>query len=175
MQIFGIEHVFSLLCSVCSALSTFAKNKKRMFVFQIAGEGTNCLSNIFVDSPSGAVTALIACVRNILIFNSKWTKVACGICVTLCIAIGIISNQKGLIGLLPIIASSTYSVLLLFLHKAQHVRYAMLFTKSMWGIYYLYVGLYISSAMSFCVMFITIINIIRFWVSKKNTEQYEEG
>ena len=169
MPHFGIEQIFSLLGCSCIAISTFSKQKKSMFILQAGTSIFNGIANAIIGSPTGIITNTISLIRNILAAKEKWNKWTASVCAITCIIIGLISNQKGLIGLLPVIATSSYCVVLLFCKNAQHIRYALFYTNVLWSIYNFAVGLYIAGIMTSILVIFSIVNIIRFFISKNQT------
>ena len=165
---FEIQHLFSLIASIFITISTFSKRKNKMFVLQAGTSVFNGIANGIVGSPTGIVTNIISLIRNILVAKDKWSKWTASICAILCFSIGLISNQKGIIGILPVLSTTSYCIVLLFCKNAQHVRYILVYTNIIWAIYNFTVGLYIAGIMSCTLVLFSTINIIRYWIEQKN-------
>jgi hypothetical protein len=91
-------------------LSCWSKNPRRVFIYQLAENLIYSLSSIVFGSYSAAVSTLLSAARSLLIVKGCYTKkwmyfFAAGTAV-----FGLITNSKGLIGLLPVIGNLQYTL-----------------------------------------------------------------
>lgn len=109
---FLLGQLFALLDCIFTIISGKAKTKKKMLALQVI----NCICAFFADlclgGFSGSSTAVIAGIRNVLIYNGKSGKVLTIIfCLALLVA-GLLVNSNGWAGLLPVAASIEYTIVL---------------------------------------------------------------
>lgn len=133
-----IGQAFSLVDCIFVIASGRAKSKKKLLLLQMGDCLFGCLAALFLGGFSGSSTAIIAGIRDILIYNGKSSKVLTIIfCVSLLIT-GLLVNSNGLVGLLPIAASLEYT-LVLFNKKARliTIKKAFLLNIIGWELFYL--------------------------------------
>ena len=135
--------------------STFSKNKETMLKIQFFDCLLNSLGNILIGSYSGMTTNAISGIRNILNAKNKNNVVINSIMIITMVIIGLIVNTKGIIGLLPIIASVQYSIWSYKIKSAQGLRYGLLLNIIIWLIHDFVVMLYTSAAID-CILIVTI-------------------
>ena len=162
-----LGELFSFIAAFFLALSTFRTKKNKMLIFQLADSIFNAISNLFLNSFSGFVVNIFTSIRNYLSIKEKFNKRELFFYVILILIIGIKVNNKGIVGILPIIASVEYS---LFMHKSkssQIMRIALLINLSLWLIYDFFIKSYPMFIMDLVIILITVINIIRFHNKEK--------
>lgn len=143
-----LGNIFSFLSSGCSAISAIKKNKNDLIYWQIIDNFLFGISCIFLNAYAALMTSLIALLRNTLAYKNKldlkWTILL----TSLCIIIGFIVNNTGIFGILAIVASAGYTVLMYTSKTAQQMRYAMVFNLSLWFIHNCYIQAYPSAISS---------------------------
>lgn len=127
--------ILSALSALCLAYSTFCKSKKDMVLWQAANAGFYCLSNIFLGGYSAVVVNVLTITRNLLTAKGKlrhWMTIV--ICVLMSI-IGIVFNNRGWLGILPITASVSYTILMYAVKEIQGMRLAVVSNMAQWAIF----------------------------------------
>lgn len=155
--IFG--EIFSLLGACCVAYSTFCSAKRSMVLWQMADSVASVITNLLLGSYAASSTCAVAAVRNILIAKNR-----CGRGMTVLFAgiigiVGILTNNRGAIGLLAIVANVQYSLCVGFLKKPQSLRWALAVTLVFWVIHDTLVRSYPMAVMNFISMLVTLWNI----------------
>lgn len=134
---------FSGLGALFLFLSSISKTKKETFVCQILDTMFNTMANLLLKGYSGMITNLISLIRNILVFKNyinKWTQT---ILIILLFVIGSISNNHGLIGYFPIIASIEYTLIACRAESTiKSIKISLLINVILWGIYNFVIGAY---------------------------------
>ena len=156
-----IANIFSFIGTILVAYSTFSKKKEKMFLIQSIDTLAYAFSNLFIGSYSGVSTNILSSIRNYLNSKNKNNKYINTVFVLLIIIIGIITNQKGLIGYIPIIASVEYAVLSLKSKNDQDVRITLCINLFLWFIYDSIMGLYPALIMDIVIFVITLFNYIK--------------
>lgn len=117
-----LGNIFSLLSAICIAISVLKKNKNDLIWWQIIDVVFCILSNISLYTYSALTTNSISLIRNILAYKNKLNK---NITWILCVIAGLWANNRGIIGLFPIIASASYTVFIYTTKNEQQMRWAL--------------------------------------------------
>lgn len=102
------------------------------------------LSNIVLGGITGAIINAISCVRNILCYKEKLNNTSKIILIVLATILSLYFNNLGIIGLLPLISSITY-ILLMNIKNVIKFKYLIIFTMLLWFFYDLYIKSYTSA------------------------------
>ena len=78
------------------------------------------------------------------------------------IGIGVCFNNNGLLGLLPIIASVSYTICIYVLKSAQKMRVALVINLIQWLFFDFFIKAYPMFVMDLIIIIITLINIFRY-------------
>lgn len=161
-----IANIFSGLGALLLAYSTFSKDKERMLWIQV-GDCTCCvLRNAFIGSMSAVSTNFICTIRNILNAKGKLSQGITYIFAILIFLTGVIVNNKGLIGILPPIASVEYTIWSSRCKTSQSLRYALLVNLCLWFMHDSVVKLYPSMVMDIIISGVTLVNILKYRKTK---------
>ena len=156
-----IGNIFSFLSAVCIAISVVKKNKNDLIWWQILDVIFCILSNIALYTFAALTTNSVALVRNILAYKDKLTQKITWILFVLCIIAGLWANNRGIIGLFPIVASASYTVFMFITKDEQQMRYALISNLALWAVHDFYV-LAIPSALTDVALSVwTIFQIMR--------------
>lgn len=156
-----LGNIFSLLSAVCIAVSVIKKNKNDLILWQVFDIIFCILSNIALYTYAALTTNSIALIRNILAYKSKLTKQLTGILLMLCIVVGLWANNRGIIGLFPIIASASYTVLMFTTKDEQQMRWALISNLMLWLVHDVYVQAYPSAVTDLVLSVWTAIQIYK--------------
>lgn len=134
MQTIGL--FFSFLSAIMVFFSSAAKKKKNVFIYQTIDSGSNILANFFLQGYSGMIVSLIACLRNILtVFNRITFKIQI-IFSIIVIIVGLYINNRGILGILPIISFVEYTLIAPNPKSSiLTVKIAFLINVGLWTIY----------------------------------------
>ena len=134
-----LGNVFSLLSAICIAISVLKKNKNDLILWQVIDVIFCILSNIALYTYSAMTTNSIALIRNILAYKNKLTKKITWILFILCIVVGLYANNRGLIGLFPIVASASYTIFMFTTKDEQQMRWALVSNLILWFVHDIYI------------------------------------
>ena len=140
-----IGNIFSLLSAICIAVSVIKKNKNDLIWWQILDVIFCILSNIALYTYAALTTNSVALIRNILAYKNKLTEKLTFVLMILCIIAGLWTNNRGIIGLFPIVASASYTVLMYTTRNDQQMRYALVSNLVLWCVHDVYVQAYPSA------------------------------
>ena len=156
-----IGNVFSLLSAVCIAISVLKKNKKDLIWWQIIDIVFCILSNIALYTYAALTTNFVCLLRNILAYKNKLTKNTTFILLILCIIAGLCANNRGIIGLFPVLASASYTIFMFITKNEQQMRWALLVSLLLWLVHDAYVQAYPSALMDIILSLWTFLQIIK--------------
>ena len=160
--LFIIGEISSFLAATCLAKSTFGRTKKDIVKWQVV-EQTFCLiSNLSLGGYSGVIVNIVSLVRNILSIKGKFKKNLVLPFLLIIIIFGIIFNNHGWIGLIPLIATIEYTIVLGFYKKSQNVRLALAINSTLWAIYDFVIMSYPIFIMDLVVATLALANYIRY-------------
>ena len=156
-----IGNIFSLLSAICIAVSIIKKNKNDLIWWQILDVIFCILSNIALYTYAALTTNSVALIRNILAYKNKLSKKLTFVLMILCIVAGLWANNRGIIGLFPIVASAIYTVLMYTTRNDQQMRYALISNLLLWFVHDFYVQAYPSALTDAALSVWTAVQIIR--------------
>lgn len=150
-----------MLAALCLAYSTFGNKKNKMMFWQAINAVFYGLSNLFLGAYSAVVTNILTLFRNTLQVKDKLNKTLTIIICLLMIAVGLIFNNLGWVGLLPILASVSYTICVYTLKSAQQMRIALIVNLLQWAIIDFIVKSYPMFVMDIIIITVTFVNVLR--------------
>lgn len=127
------------LCSAVAAcftfLSAWSGDRKRIYLYQAAQCLVLAVANVFFASVSGVTTYLLCALRNVLIAGERFTARRCRIFVIAVALLGVIANNRGLVGLLPVVTTAVYTVGCLYARRIRTVKLNLIANLVLWAVY----------------------------------------
>ncbi len=157
-----LGNVFSLLSAICIAVSVLKKNKNDLIWWQIVDVVFYILSNIALYTYAALTTNSVALIRNILAYKNKLNKTNTWILLILCLIAGLWANNRGIIGLFPVIASASYTVFMFITKDEQQMRWALVSNLILWFVHDIYVQAYPSASTDVILSVWTAIQIFKY-------------
>ena len=158
---FILGNIFSFVAAVCLFVSVFKKTTKSLLRWQIFEVVFCILSNIALVTYSALTTNSIALVRDVLAYKNKLTRNITFVLLFLCVFVGFVANNRGIIGIFPMAASFVYTVFLYETRNEQQIRFALIINLMLWFVHDFYVGAYPSAVMDVGLSAWTLLNIFR--------------
>lgn len=140
-----IGNIFSLFSAICIAVSVIKKSKKDFMYWQIGDTLFGIIANIALSAFAALVISIICFIRNILSYKNKLSKNITYFLLIISVIVGLYANNLGVIGLLPIIASASYTICIYITKNEQQMRWALTVNMLLWFIHNLYVQAYPSA------------------------------
>lgn len=162
-----IANIIALIASVLMVYSGIVKEKKKIIYVQTIQTLLLVLSNLILGGFTGAIINALSVVRNVLCYKNKLGKKEIIILITLSVALSLIFNNLGFIGLLPIISTVIY---ILLMNTTNVVKFKVLIIVTMvpWLIYDIAIKSYTSAVFDFINI---VANIIAVFQLKSNFEK----
>lgn len=148
MKTLVIGNIVALIGSLLMVYTGLIKKKDKIILWQTIQIGLMIISNLILGGITGAITNIISCIRNILCYKNKLTKIAKTVLIIISIILGIVFCNYGLIGLLPIISTIIY-ILFMDIQDVVKFKILIIFTMVMWFLYDIYIKSYTSSIFDF--------------------------
>lgn len=172
MQIF-IGNIVALVASIIMVYSGYLKQKNKILYAQTMQIGLSVLSNIILGGITGAIINAISCVRNILCYKEKLNNITKIILIVLATILSLKFNNLGIIGLLPLISTITY-ILLMNIKNVIKFKCLIIFTMILWCYYDLYIQSYTSACFDFVCILVNVVAIIQIKKKINIGEMYYE-
>lgn len=154
-----IGNIVGLLASIVMAYSGIFKNKKTMLFIQCIEKVLLVISNILLNGISGAIVNTISFVRNLLCYKDKLNLVLKIILTLISIPVTIYFNNRGLIGLLPLIAGISF-IWFMTVKDVKKFKLLIIVTTVLWSIYNFYIQSYVTFVFEVLTIITNIISII---------------
>ena len=167
-----IGNMLSFGCAICVAISIIKKNKQNLIWWQIWSSILSVFSSLVLFSYSSFTTGILCVVRNWLAYHKQLTKFITLILVLTCISVGLYANNRGIFGLLPIIASSGYTLAMYWAKNDQQMRYSLIINMSLWMIHDFYIQAYPSAIMDIALSIWTFYQAMRRVQRKKRFKKF---
>lgn len=156
-----LANIISLIGNCFLIISPFCKNKKKIISFQLVDNIAAVVSCILLEAYTGIVMALCACIRNTLCIKYELSKKVSAIIVTVISIIAIATNNMGLLGIIPIIATIMYSYTICLSQNTLHILIILMLNNAMYLVYNFCIKNYTASVFKFIVICTSFINIIK--------------
>lgn len=161
-----IGNIIALIASLIMVYSGSLKRKKEILYAQTIQIGLFVLSNFILGGITGAIINIFNFIRNILCYKDKLDLKAKIILIILSATISIMFNNLGFIGLLPVISTVVYIILM---NTKDIIKFKLLnvFSIFTWLIYDLVIKSYTSVIFDFMGIVANIFAIIQISLKKK--------
>lgn len=105
------------------SISAARKTPRDMLIIQNISQVIYCVSAVLLGAYSAAVQNVVNILRNTIAIQNKQTRVVEGVLIAFGVVFGLIFNNLGLWGVVPVLASMQYSLtVLIFKQNAQALR-----------------------------------------------------
>ena len=143
-----VGNIIALIGSLFMVYSGIIKNKKKTIYVQTVQIVMSIISNIVLGGITGAIINTISCIRNILCYKDKLKIKEKAILIALSTTLSLCFNNLGLIGILPLISTITYTILM-DIKDVTKYKLLVIFTMILWCIYDINIKSYSSAIFDF--------------------------
>ena len=151
----------SFLAACFTAAASWSKEKKHIYLYQSVQCFLLAIANIFFASLSGSLTLFLCGVRNLLTAYDRFTARLCGIFLILIIVPGFLSNNRGIIGILPVFTTVIYTVGCLYLKSENKIKGNIIVNLLLWSVYDILILDLVSFGVDMVSAFIAVISLFR--------------
>ena len=155
-----IGNIISFFAAVLLALTAWTKSEKRTFIYQVGENLVLGISSLVFGSFAAAVTAFLSASRCIVILKGKYTKPVMFLYTVLIVVLGLLTNTKGIIGFLPVIASVEYAMLNYYTSDIRGLKWALIINLALWDFYAFWIKDF-SSGIAWIIMIV--VTLVSLW------------
>ena len=166
-----IGNLISFVAATFVAASCLVNNRKTIFFLQFLNNAVLAVAALFFGAYSSITTLVICSVRNIVIVKNRFDKKAVIITILLVTAAGLTANNRGLLGLLPILCAVRYTICIYLFTDVKRTRINILIDQITWAIYSFLILDICSALTSLVVAAVDIVSMIK---EKRNPVLGEE-
>lgn len=155
-----IGNIISFVAAVLLGLSCWCKNPKRVFIYQFIENLFLSLSSIVFGSYSAAVSTLLSTVKSFIIVKGRYTKKTMIFFVISIAVLGFLTNTKGLIGLLPVIATVQFTYCNYKLTDIKGIKWTFIINLLIWDVYAFWIKDFSSGIAWAITLILTIVSLM---------------
>lgn len=168
-----IEIIIGNICCLCAMITdSFSGTRKKnseIMGFQIFGQLFYGVGNIVLKGYSGAVQNAVAILRNFVAMKNIKNKVLEWTLILLGVVLGVVFNNRGLWGLLPVVANLEYSIAIFkFKDNERNLKISFIINLIMFSVYSGVILSFVGVVSNLVIAGTTLISLIK--TSKRFTE-----
>lgn len=156
-----IGNLVSFVAACFTIASAWSGNRKRVYLYQAIQCFLLALANIFFISISGVTTYIICAFRNMLLAYERFTARLCIITVACVGIIGVSVNNRGIIGLLPVITTALYTIICFYAKRRSTIKMNIIVNLALWAVYDILIHDYVSFSVDTASAIVAVISILR--------------
>ncbi len=139
-----IANVIDFIAALIQVGSGSIKKKSKILVVQIVQLLMQGVSMLLLGGVTGAISNVLSCYRNYLCYKEKLNKVWKGILIAASVAMTVLFNNQGLLGVIPVVVCTVY---ILLMDVKDPIKFKLLVTLSFvpWIIYHFALQLYVAA------------------------------
>ncbi|MBQ2836418.1 MAG: YgjV family protein [Clostridia bacterium] len=160
-----IGNIIALLASLLMVYTGLLRKKEKFIYIQTFQMLLLAISNLILGGITGVITNIFGCIRNILCYKNKLKNTEKIILVVITSVFSLCFNNLGFIGILPLISTVTYT-LLIDLKDVVKFKILVILTVILWFIYDIYIQSYTSAIFDFMTIITNTIAIYKLHYSK---------
>ena len=167
-----IGNVFSFCAMITNSVSGARKKRKEILGIQILSFVFYGIGSFILKGYSSTVQNGVGMLRNITaikgIKNKTVRTVTEWVLITLGVVLGVIFNNRGLVGLLPVLANFEYSIAVFKVKNNERLlRYAFIANLLMYAVFAVVIKDYVSIAANLVAAVTTVVFLIKDGAAKK--------
>lgn len=149
-------------------VSTTAKSKKGILKMQAAGSFFLLLSDLILKGYSGAIQDTVGLIRNLIILAGKNSTLVSVILIVSGVVPGIIFNNHGLWGILPIFANFEFACVTLYPKSNEIAMKAAISVSTLcWAVYCFIIQNYVSALVNVFTASSALLFVVKALIKKK--------
>ena len=139
-----IANIIDFIAALIQVGSGAIKKKSKILAVQIVQLLMQGVSMLLVGGITGAISNVISCWRNYLCYKEKLNKIWKGILIAASVAMTVLFNNQGWIGVIPVVVCTVY---ILLMDVKDPVKFKLLVTLSFipWIVYHFVLKLYVAA------------------------------
>ena len=130
-----LGNLISFAASLALTAGCLMKDPKKVYMLQVTENLILVASSVCFGSWSGISTLLVSTVRNVLLVKGRFDKRMMYLFIVLVTGCGLAVNNKGLIGLLPVLATVILTVCNYYAREILAIKWSLFVNIVVWAIY----------------------------------------
>ena len=157
-----VGNVCSLCAMVTDSISSTRKKHKEILAIQTLSQLFYGAGSIILKGYSSTAQNVVGILRNLAAMKNVRSKVVEWVLISLGVVLGILFNNRGLIGWLPIVANLEYSIAVFrFKNKERSLKIAFMINMLMYSVFSVVIQNYVGAVANLFVAGTTLISLIR--------------
>lgn len=156
-----LGNFFSLCSALCLCYSTFGRSKNQMLLWQTVNTGFYATSAFLLGGYSAVVTNLLTALRNILQMKGKLTLRRTVLLCVLMTGVSLFFNRRGWVGVLPVTASVSYTLLLYRVRTVPAMQASVACNMAQWAVFDWAIRAYPSFFIDLVIVALSLWNMLR--------------
>ena len=145
------------------------KDPKKVYGMQVTENVILIVSSACFGSWSGISTLLVSTVRNILLVKGMFDKRMMYLFMILVTGCGLAVNNKGLIGLLPVLATVILTVCNYYAREIMAIKWSLFINIVLWAIYFFAILDVVSGITQVVIAVVTIASIFQLRLERRRS------
>ncbi|RGD74112.1 YgjV family protein [Anaerofustis stercorihominis] len=170
-----IGNIISFIAALFMISSCIVNDRSRVFMLQFFNSFLLGIASWFFASYAGIAALLISSVRNFIVSKDKFTKNVMIVFLILSVTLGVAVNNRGFIGLIPIIATVQYTLCSYYVKGVKETRYSIWANLFMWIVYSFSILDFSTALSDSTTLIINTISIIKHRDSERSMEDIKEN
>ena len=171
-----VGNVCSLCAAVTDSISSTRKKPGQILAIQILSQVFYGVGTIILKGYSSTVQNAVAILRNLAAIKRIKSRTVEWILILLGVGLGIVFNNLGWVGWLPIVANLEYSVAVFrFKNNPRGLKVALIINMLMYFSFSIIIMNYVAAVANIVVAVVTVIALIRDGKPKTEGDSEEEG
>lgn len=156
-----IGNLISVGAAVFTVASSLSHGRKKIYLYQTLQCLTMAAASVFFLSASGVTTFLLCAVRNYLVAYDRFTKKLCYVFLILIAVLGLISNNRGMPGLLPVVTTLIYTICSYLFMDDFKIKLNICMNLTLWAIYDVLILDLVSLVVDVITVTVTVVSIFK--------------
>lgn len=164
-----IANIIDFVAALIQVGSGSIKKKSKILAVQTVQLLMQAVSMLLLGGVTGAVSNVLSCYRNYLCYKDKLTKVWKGVLIGASLAMTVLLNEQGLLGIIPAAVCTVY---ILLMDMKDPVKFKLLVTLSFvpWLIYHFALKSYVGAFFDAATVVTNTVTLFAMIKEKKDTE-----
>ena len=164
-----IGNMISFLASIALTAGCLMKDPKKVYGMQVTENVILIVSSACFGSWSGISTLLVSTVRNILLVKGMFDKRMMYLFMILVTGCGLAVNNKGLIGLLPVLATVILTVCNYYAREIMAIKWSLFINIVLWAIYFFAILDVVAGITQVVIAVVTIASIFQLRLERRRS------
>lgn len=164
-----IANVIDFVAALIQVGSGSIKKKSNILVVQIIQLLMQGVSMLLLGGITGAISNVLSCYRNYLCYKEKLNRVWKGILIAASVAMTLLFNNQGWLGIIPVAVCTVY---ILLMDVKDPIKFKLLVTLSFvpWIIYHFALQLYVAAIFDAISVITSAVTLFVMMKGKKDVE-----